>query len=216
MQFQNLTKQTFGNLTAISFERRRDASGKSKVYWHCECRCGRGVAVSSSSLMKGESKSCGCWRREVSTRRCTTHGLSHLPEYGIWGLMKARCTNTRGKFYFRYGGRGITVCERWLHSFENFLADMGPRPSPKHSIERTNNAFGYTPENCVWATSIQQANNTRWNHLLTFNGETLTIAQWARSTQALAIGLCYYTLRSRINFLGWSDERALTTPVKKN
>ncbi len=120
--------------------------------------------------------------------------------------MNGRCTNERNKFFHNYGGRGITVCDRWRDSFENFLADMGPRPSEQHSIDRIDNNGNYEPGNCRWATKKQQLHNLRRNHFMTFNGETLVMAEWARRIGATPQGII-----ARLNN-GWSDERALGTP----
>lgn len=120
--------------------------------------------------------------------------------------MKSRCENPRNARYADYGGRGITVCDRWKDSFENFIADMGPPPTPSHSIEREDNSRGYEPGNCRWATDIEQGNNQRSNVLIEYNGKTQTIAQWARE-----LGMNYQTLRQRIQKYGWSVERAFSS-----
>jgi hypothetical protein len=128
------------------------------------------------------------------------------PEYAAYNAMKSRCNNPKHHAYARYGGRGIRICDRWLESFENFFADMGFRPSTKHSLDRKNNDGNYSPENCRWATDLEQTNNQSTNHLLTFEGKTQTITQWAREA-----GLDESVLRMRISG-GWSVQRALTTP----
>ena len=121
--------------------------------------------------------------------------------------MKARCLNTNAPNYTSYGGRGITICERWM-SFVNFLADMGERP-PGTSLDRIDNDRDYCPDNCRWATPRQQSRNTRIARLITFNGETMRVVEWAER-----LGLNEYIIRSRLKY-GWSVERALTRPVKK-
>jgi hypothetical protein len=130
------------------------------------------------------------------------------PEYTAWANMLNRCRSVTAQNRHRYGGRGITVCDRWL-DFENFLADMGNRPSARYSLDREDNDKGYSPENCRWADLYTQANNTRRNVFLTFNGETLTIAQWASR-----LGLNVKTLAYRVR-AGWSAEEALTIPLKR-
>lgn len=120
--------------------------------------------------------------------------------------MKKRCSYKKSKHYKNYGGRGIRVCKRWLNSFENFYADMGSRPSSKYSIDRINNDGDYKPSNCRWATRKEQCNNTRQNHIITYNGVTLTMTQWARK-----IGLTRNVLKRRLA-LNWSVERSLNTP----
>lgn len=136
-----------------------------------------------------------------------THGLSGTRIYRTWALMCHRCSNPNSIGWPCYGGRGITVCERWL-KFENFLADMGPRPAGT-SLDRIDNALGYSPENCRWATRHQQANNMRSNRLITAFGKTMTMAEWARDRN-----LHYKNLKSRL-WRGMSIEEALTLPVMK-
>lgn len=136
-----------------------------------------------------------------------TAGGQTTAEYRIWNGMLRRTTKPSEPAFPLYGGRGIGVCDRWL-SFENFLADMGPRPSAKHSLDRIDNDAGYSPENCRWATQREQCANMRKNRWLTFDGRTQIIADWARET-----GLPSGTISNRLA-LGWSVERALTTPAR--
>lgn len=128
-----------------------------------KCKCFNYLVVSNSAVTFGNTKSCGCHRIESSIRRATKHGHGKVSNcsrtYKSWANMKTRCMNQRYKWYHNYGGRGIDICERWL-KFENFLADMGERPENK-SLDRINNEIGYSPENCRWATSKEQNNNTR-------------------------------------------------------
>jgi hypothetical protein len=127
-----------------------------KVVWECKCDCGNIKEVVTSQLTSLKTKSCGCLRGAKPT-----HGMKKAPEYRIWQAMKTRCLNPNAINYKHYGGRGITICDRWLHSFNNFYADMGPRPSPKHSVDRKKNDKGYLPENCHWATQKEQCRNKR-------------------------------------------------------
>lgn len=123
-----------------------------------------------------------------------THGLRHVPEYAVWNSMKQRCHNPNHSGYYKYGERGVVVCERWRGSFVAFYEDMGPRPSPTHSIDRIENAKGYEPGNCRWATRKEQMNNQTKTHLLTLDGKTQSIAEWCRVT-----GLNKTTIHRRLN-----------------
>lgn len=138
--------------------------------------------------------------------------MTRSPEYRTWAKMRRRCTVPGEPGYDRYGGRGIAVCERWAgsDSFPAFLADMGPRPSLQHSIERIDNDGDYTPENCRWATKTEQARNRRSSRLLTINGKTCTVAEWAEVS-----GTTQYNIIQRLNVLGWSPEDAVFKPVRR-
>ncbi len=141
-----------------------------------------------------------------------THGCNRrgrrTSEYATWAVMLQRCNNPRNKKFPRYGARGITVCERW-QSFSNFLADMGPRPTTGHSLDRIDNNGNYEPGNCRWATRSEQQRNTSTNHSVTFQGETLCLTAWAERT-----GISFSALKCRFRN-GWSAEKALTTPYRQ-
>jgi len=138
--------------------------------------------------------------------RPITHGMYRTPEYVAWNNMKDRCFNSNHKRYSDWGGRGITVCDRWLN-FENFIADMGSRPAPKHSIDRIDNNGNYCPDNCRWATKAEQDNNRRSNRFITIDDDTLTIAQWENK-----MGFNKNVIQNRLN-MGWSEYDAVMTPV---
>lgn len=142
-----------------------------------------------------------------------THGNSHrgrrTTEYRTWEAMIARCENPKNSRYPIYGGRGITVCDEWRCDFSRFLADLGPKPSPQHSLDRIDNSLGYYPGNCRWATRLEQANNHRDNRRIEYKGETLTLAQWAKR-----LNLPYHTLKNRTGRLGWSPDRAFNEPIQ--
>lgn len=144
----------FGNWTVLGGEEYR----KSNRYIKCRCLCGKEKFVQLNSLKSGDSAKCGtCSGKEKNI----IHGLRSHPLYYTWHGMIQRCYGTKRKDYGRYGGRGITVCDRWKDSLENFIHDMGEKPSPKHSIDRINNDGNYEPSNCRWATPTQQASNKR-------------------------------------------------------
>lgn len=208
----NRIGQKFGRLKVISH------AGNSKHgenIWRCKCRCGNFADVLSSSLRKKKTRSCGCFMREEASKRAYRHGhnrtrdgnMARSPTYRSWAMMIQRCINKNLKGYSDYGGRGIKVCDRWKESFTNFLADMGPRPSPEHSIDRIDNDGHYEPGNCRWATDHQQRRNKRTTRLLTLDGKTQCIADWTRDI-VVAAG----TISQRLS-RGWSVERALSTPT---
>lgn len=147
--------------------------------------------------------------RAAKKRPRVMHGDSQSAEYKIWGGILSRCNNPRHTPYPFYGGRGIRVCDRWLQ-YENFLADMGRRPSPKHSIDRIDNDGDYAPENCRWAVMSEQWRNTRRTRLVSFRGKTQCLKDWATE-----LGINYSTLHTRITRYGWPVQRALTTKAKR-
>jgi hypothetical protein len=203
---KDIAGKKFGRLLAISQEVERSASGS--VMWKCACDCGNTSVISGSSLRSGNSKSCGCAKYGHTVK----HGHSRVgkvsSEYSIWVSMKQRCENPNNKNYASYGGRGITVCDRW-NSFENFASDMGSRPSTKHSVDRIDNDGPYSPWNCRWATSKTQGANMRNNLIVTLDGETMCLAEAVNKR-----GQNYYVVYSRMRRCGWTLERALNTPTK--
>ena len=138
-----------------------------------------------------------------------THKMTGTPEYKAWKNMKARCFNPNTKNYSDYGGRGITICDRWKNSFQNFLADMRSRPTAKHSLDRIDNDGDYSAENCRWATRVEQANNKSTNRLITIGCVTLTIAQWTKE-----MGFSERVIYNRLED-GWSEFAAVMTPVRQ-
>lgn len=182
--------------------------------WLCKCECGGEKVVLGVSLQSGATRSCGCLNRE-RVARITKHGnfrtgVKKSNEFSSWSSMRDRCNCHAATQFHLYGGRGIKICSRW-DSFENFLADMGPCPSAKHSIDRfPDNNGNYEPGNCRWATDREQCNNKRNNRVIEFRGKRQTAAQWAEE-----LGINVETLYCRLNKLGWSDSRALSTPVMK-
>lgn len=196
----DLHGKVFGWWTVL--HRGPDFTRSRMAGWICRCSCGKISRVRHQKLIRGESKSCGCF----AVKTATIHGMWNRDEYGIWHSMIRRCTNPSHEAYGRYGGRGITVCQRWLESPRNFLDDMGPRPSKRHSVERINNDGNYDKTNCRWATMKEQLRNTCVNHLLELNGVTKTMIEWAEVT-----GLKYTTIKERI-VRGWPVDKALSMP----
>ena len=201
---QDLTGQSFGRLTVLRFAGYRKYHG----YWTCQCICGTMKDIGQSSLLCGDSQSCGCLRKALVSTRRTSHGRSHTPEHNIWCKMLRRCENPDDAAYDRYGGRGITVCEAW-HVFAVFFRDMGAKPGKQYSIERLDNNGPYSKENCIWALPEVQNRNKRNNRILTCNGITQCLQDWA-----LATGLGHKTITKRLD-LGWSVEAALLTPPEQ-
>jgi hypothetical protein len=204
-RLRDLTGQTFGRLTVIE----RGPNKGIRTYWWCKCICDTRCLIYRGRLLSGETQSCGCLHKELSRQRRLIHDMTHTPEYHIWCSMRQRCRDPHVKSYPDYGGRGITVCERWLHSFENFYADMGARPSPKHTIERKNNDGPYAPDNTIWLPKTLQNMNKRNSHLITLDGQTACLKEWMHRT-----GTSLTTFYRRVQN-GWSEQEALTTPVSQ-
>lgn len=199
----DITGQTFNRLTAIARVKGRR--------WRFRCECGEEIVQDSAPVKNGNTKSCGCLSREITISRSTKHGFASRdcrhPLYDLWVGMKSRCLNPNHVAYPRYGGAGITVCDRWL-SFSNFVSDMGPRPTGA-SLDRINGLKGYEPTNCRWANRTEQSENTCRNQYLEVDGERLTVSQWARK-----LGVDQRTLNRR-RALGWSDRDVITKPIKR-
>ncbi len=198
---KDLSNMKFGLLDVIKIVGR----GRNKaILWLCRCNCelNKERIVESSRLIEGRIKSCGC------TNKAKFHDGVNTPEYKSWTSLKERCNNPKYKKYKNYGGRGIKVCEKWNDSFENFRLDMGLKPSSSHTIDRIDNNGDYCKKNCRWATKKEQSNNTRTNHFIEYNGEKLTISEWARK-----LNINRATLSGRIRN-GWSLEKAFS-PTKK-
>ncbi len=160
--------------------------------WKCRCSCGEIVIVDGGSLRSGATKSCGCLRREVSAGARFTHGQIRTTTYNSWRAMLNRCRLVKNNMYYLYGGRGITVCERWM-KFENFISDMGARPEGCF-IDRINNDGNYEPSNCRWATAKEQSRNQRTNRMITAMGKTMCVAAFAEE-----VGVGASTILYRLN-----------------
>lgn len=194
---------TYGRMTVVS------SAGRNRhgnLLWLCRCSCGVEKVSLGCNLLSG-SPSCGCHKKEILTDRNTKHGLSGLAEYSIWLGMRQRCQNPDNRDYGSYGGRGIRVCQRWSR-FENFISDMGRRPSPTHTLEREDNDGHYSPDNCVWADRKTQSRNKRNVPLYEFDGSKKSLAEWSELS-----GVHVNTLRKRLS-KGWILQRAMSQPVR--
>lgn len=204
MTLKDITGSVFGALTVLNREpNKKDGS----AVWQCVCRCGEIRVIAGTGLRAGRHKSCGCQSPRFTSEKTKTHGMSKTRIYSIWGGMIERCSdNAKGNFRRLYYDKGIRVCERW-HKFENFLLDMG-EPEPWQSIDRIDGTKGYEKNNCRWASSKVQANNTSQNLLITLDGITQTASLWADQTGIKANTIVYRIRRK------WSPERALEkTPM---
>ena len=196
----------FGKLVVLKFDKYENRKGM----WICQCDCGRQVRVSTNGLRCGNTKSCGCKRKESLHNAFSTHGRSGCRLYKIWAGIIQRTENPNNPSYCYYGERGIKVCKAWQDSFrafEQWALKNGYQDNL--TIERIDNDLGYSPENCKWATVKQQCSNRRSNHLITYEGETRTLTQWAE-----ILKISRSTLSSRIFARKWSIEKAFTTKVK--
>lgn len=193
--FIDLTGHKYGRLSVTRF------LGSKK--WECICDCGNSAIVHGGKMRIGQTKSCGCLRREISGYSNRTHGQSHrTPEYRAWKSMTQRCRNKNLPSWKDYGARGIKVCDQWIKSFETFFADMGKRPGPSYSLDRIDVREHYTPKNCRWATPKEQVRNRRTTIFVTWKGERKPLSEVCEET-----GTNYKRAWVRTKLLGWSSER---------
>lgn len=196
--FKDLTGQVFGNWTVQG----RGETRSTRIHWHCRCICGATKQVSGVHLSGGRSRGCGCVRPSGRDNPRFKHGKSNTAEHNIWMRMLNRCANENYSEWHLYGGRGIAVCDRWVESFENFLADMGPRPSPRHSIDRfPDNDGNYEPANCRWATPKQQGRNVRKNLIVDLDGRKVSLAEACEAT-GINYGAAKYRLKAGYDWRG--------------
>lgn len=203
-KFNQYIGKRFGRLTVISVER---SQATREAVFLVRCDCGTEKTIRALSITKGATQSCGCLATELLSVRMRRHGGVGSAEYNTWLGLRARCKNVAAPQYEHYGGRGIKVCKRWDDSFKAFLADMGPRPSAKHSIDRIDNDGDYEPGNCRWATVSEQRNNMSSNAPITLGERTMNVTDWARELR-----LNRTTIMARLK-RGWTAEQALTTPA---
>jgi hypothetical protein len=201
--FKDLTGKKFGRLVVTG---QAPSRGKG-TRWECVCDCGGNTIVFVSNLTRGHTTSCGCWARESTKRRMTTHGRTRTAEHDAWMEIKKRCTDENYKQRDDYGGRGISICEEWTNNFSAFLSHIGLRPSPEHSVDRIDNDGNYEPGNVRWATRTTQNNNSRRNHKVTLNGESVTLATASRLS-----GIKSHTILSRLR-RGWDEHSAIFSPL---
>ncbi len=186
----------YGRLTLLEEE------GNTQDKHKCKCDCGEVTSVLLYSLRSGNTKSCGCIQKEMMSNTFTTHGKTRSTEYTSWQLMKDRCYNKNNKTFSYYGGKGITVCDRWINSFENFIDDMGEKPTPTHSIDRIDNAEGYSPENCKWSSKKEQVRNRRNTKLIVYKNQEKPLAEWCE-----ILDLDYPKINKRL-WRGWPVEKS--------
>jgi hypothetical protein len=210
----DLSGREFGRLRVTGAA---DLYQGKRLRWSCVCECGTTTTVYGESLRRGDTLSCGCLGAENRLSSLTTHGLNvggPHPLYGTWINMKQRCSNPKASRYSRYGGRGIRVCDRWVHgeggkpAFECFVEDMGPKPTPQHSIERKDKDGNYEPGNCRWSIPTEQARNRRTTVSVDFDGEKISLAEYCERQN-----LTYKIVHQRLS-RGWSLERATNYPVR--
>lgn len=206
MNFKNLAGQKFGRLTVIEH---LGSSNDNQALWLCKCDCGNEKIVKGHNLIKGNTKSCGCLKNEMSRERLKKHGKSRTRLYDIWIAIKQRCYNPKNDRYKSYGGRGITVCDEWLNDFQAFY-DWAMTNGYKDdlTIDRIDVNGNYEPSNCRWITNLQQQQNKRNSFIVEYKGRKITISQLARENN-IKPNVLYGRIKN-----GWSIEKAVTTPVR--
>lgn len=200
--FKDITGQRYGRLLVVSPVKRPNIKA---FYWECQCDCGSIKVIYGANLRRGLSQSCGCLHRE----KVTLHGMSNSPERNSWEKMISRCYDSSHNSYKNYGARGISVCERWRNSFIDFLADVGRKPTPEHSLDRKKNDGNYEPDNVRWATRLEQNRNMRKTRFIEYGGIRKSLSEWSED-----LNMKKSTIRQRLNS-GWTEEQALTLPVER-
>jgi hypothetical protein len=210
-QLIDLTGKTFGRL----FVEKRSMQKMRPPTWECKCVCGNNIVAFGQALRIGHTTSCGCRKRDVLRQKATIHGKSDTEEHRIWLGILARCNDKRYLAYKWYGALGVRLCDRWQfgengkHGFECFLADIGPRPTQKHSIDRIDPFGNYEPSNCYWATKLQQANNRRNTRRVIYRGKEMALCDAVRAAGSV---VHHETAWNRIHRSGWTVSDAIETP----
>jgi hypothetical protein len=216
-----LTGEKYGRLLVLKLERIEERSQK---YYQCRCDCGKAIVTRGDRLIAGTTKSCGCLQREITKELYKTSLIAHIKHndshhsphgktailYRKWGSMIMRCYNPNNSGYKRYGARGIIVCDEWRHdysAFKRWALKTGYRDNAGLSIDRIDNNGNYAPENCRWANAKEQGRNKSINHLITIDGETKCISEWAEIYK-----IKVNTLGERLR-RGWSEIKAIKTPL---
>ena len=207
---QDLSGRRYGRLIVLG--RAYDKPSTHGTRWECLCDCGKKTIVTRDHLISGGTRSCGCLHDEVSIQKCydrAKHNMAGTRIYHLWAGMRARCENEKFKFYFRYGGRGIKVCDEWKDfvNFYEWAKSNGYRDDL--SIDRIDNNGNYEPSNCRWITLSQQQRNRRSNRLVTYKGETRCLKEWCE-----ILDMSYTAVHKRLK-AGWTIEDALTIPTLK-
>jgi len=200
----DLTGNRYGSFLVIGITKVVSNDGFRRTLQICRCDCGNIRTIEASVLRRGKQKSCGCYRNDV-------YGMGNTAEYNAWYGAKQRCYDHKHNYYRDYGGRGITMSSEWRASFLTFLADMGFKHSPQHSLERINNNKGYSKDNCKWVTRIEQHSNTRANVYVTAFGERFTVAEWGRRLGVSCA--CVHAALKRGRTIEWLARRDVCSPL---
>lgn len=209
----DLTGQKFGRLTVIGFDHMEKHGKHNRPYWKCVCDCGKEKIISSNSLRSGSTKSCGCFRKDISRENHYLGNPNRARLYDVLRMVKERCYNKSCEHYKNYGARGIKLCDEWsgengLNNFVEWATRTGYKKGL--TLDRIDNDKDYSPSNCQWSTRKHQSNNKRNNVWITLNGEKRTLAQWCEF-----YNVPYQRVEARYSKMGWSIEDALFTPKYK-
>ena len=202
---KDITGQKFGRLTAIRPTRKDEK--RRTYFWYCCCECGKTLEIRLESLTTGNTKSCGCYNKEILLKHATKHGHCQHRLYKRWKNMMERCYKVLHPDYNNYGGRGIDVSDEWKN-FDSFSKDMDESFMDNMTLDRIDNDKGYSKENCRWATPKEQGNNRRTNKILTYNNESKTLSEWSSF-----LGIPKHVIWNRLH-QGWSVDKAIQTPYK--